>query len=62
MESGTHDFLMTKNCLYSNLLNAQMKQENDQHNEEDSLESDEEMDTSTITSRTKRRQITIEVK
>lgn len=39
-----------------------MKQENDQHNEEDSLESDEEMDTSTITSRTKRRQITIEVK
>lgn len=41
MESGTHDMLMTNNGLYANLLNAQMKQEN--NDEEESLESDEEI-------------------
>lgn len=42
MESGTHDILMENNGLYSNLVNAQMKQEYDEDNEQDSFESDEE--------------------
>lgn len=41
MESGTHDMLMTNNGLYSNLVNAQIKQEND--GEEESFEFDEQM-------------------
>lgn len=45
MESGTHDILMEKNGLYYNLVNAQMKQERDQENKEDSdLESDDELE------------------
>lgn len=43
MECGTHDFLMEKNGMYFNLVNAQMKQENDEDNENDLLESDEEI-------------------
>lgn len=42
MESGTHDMLMTNNGLYSSLVNAQMKQEND--DEEQSFESNEEIE------------------
>lgn len=45
MESGTHDVLMEKNGIYSNLVNAQMKQEQDQENKEDfDLESDDELE------------------
>lgn len=43
VESGTHNFLMSKNGLYSNLFNAQVKQENNKSNGEDSLESDEDV-------------------
>lgn len=43
MEFGTHDFLMATNGLYSNLVNAQMKQENSKY-DDDSIESDEEME------------------
>lgn len=43
VESGTHDFLMSKNGLYSNLFNTQVKQENNKSNGEDSLESDEDI-------------------
>ncbi|XP_060833703.1 ATP-dependent translocase ABCB1-like isoform X3 [Rhopalosiphum padi] len=46
VESGTHEFLMSKNGLYSNLFNTQVKQEN---NRDESLESDEDiMDESTL--------------
>lgn len=34
---------MSKNGLYSNLFNAQVKQENNKNNGEDSLESDEDI-------------------
>jgi len=34
---------MSKNGLYSNLFNAQVKQENNKSNGEDSLESDEDV-------------------
>ncbi|XP_025418287.1 multidrug resistance protein 1-like [Sipha flava] len=45
VESGTHDILMEKNGIYSNLVNAQMKQEYDQENKEDcDLESDDELE------------------
>lgn len=68
---------MEKNGLYYNLVNAQMKQENDKDSEADSLESDEEMEMyklddkkknmeSTLatpsTSQTIKRQISIKVK
>lgn len=58
---------MVKNGLYSNLVNAQMKQENDNYDEEDSFESDEEMKKyesiiTPSTSRTIHRQISIKVK
>ncbi|KAL5234824.1 hypothetical protein ACI65C_002234 [Semiaphis heraclei] len=43
VESGTHDFLMSKNGLYSNLFNTQAKQENNESNGENSLESDEDI-------------------
>ncbi|CAI6347628.1 unnamed protein product [Macrosiphum euphorbiae] len=42
VESGTHDFLMSKNGLYSNLFNTQVKRENNEING-DSLESDEDI-------------------
>lgn len=49
MESGTHDILMEKNGIYSNLVNAQMKQEHDEENKEDSdLESDDDMENSEL--------------
>ncbi|XP_025201296.1 multidrug resistance protein 1A-like isoform X2 [Melanaphis sacchari] len=40
VESGTHDILMSRNGLYTNLFNTQVKQENNKSNGEDSLESD----------------------
>ncbi|XP_016663132.1 multidrug resistance protein 1A isoform X2 [Acyrthosiphon pisum] len=42
VESGTHDFLMSKNGLYSNLFNTQVKRENNEING-DSLKSDEDI-------------------
>jgi len=58
---------MDKNGLYSNLVNAQMRQEGGKYDEEDSLESDEEMEkyksTATpSTGRTMQRQTSIKVK
>ncbi|XP_060871148.1 ATP-dependent translocase ABCB1-like [Metopolophium dirhodum] len=42
VESGTHDFLISKNGLYSNLFNTQVKRENNEISG-DSLESDEDI-------------------
>jgi len=42
VESGTHAFLMSKNGLYSNLFNTQVKREHTEING-DSLESDEDI-------------------
>lgn len=68
---------MEKNGLYSNLVNAQMKQENDKDSEVDSLGSDEEIEMYKLndkdknveytsvapsTSQTIKRQISIKVK
>ncbi|XP_022176200.1 multidrug resistance protein 1-like isoform X2 [Myzus persicae] len=43
VESGTHNFLMSKNGLYSNLFNTEVKQKNNESNGDDSLESDKDI-------------------
>lgn len=43
MESGTHDVLMAKNGLYSNLINAQIKPDNGDDNKNE-FSSDEEFE------------------
>jgi len=67
VEFGTHDSLIDKNGLYSNLVNLQMRQEDGKYDEEDSLESDEDMkkyksSVTPSTSRTIQRQISTKVK
>lgn len=55
---------MENNGLYSNLVNAQMKQENDEDDEDDFFESDEETVKYNIDVKNKpiKRQISIKVK